>query len=216
MSSTRIYLASQSPRRRELLDQIGVRFETLNIDVPEQLKPQETATEYVQRLAIEKAKVGKMQLLENVFKDDKKTLRCWQSTKKHATIDVVIGADTAVVCEKVILGKPESAGHAAQMLRQLSGRTHEVLTGLALICGSSTLTDVSRNLVTFRPISEQEIARYIATNEGCDKAGGYAVQGVAAIFIEKIQGSYSGVMGLPLHETSNLLLQLGVDILPSS
>lgn len=210
-----VYLASQSPRRRELLDQIGVRFNVLSIDVPEQIKPFEPPSEYVQRLAIDKANAGKKQLQENFLKDDKNALRYWQSRKKHATMDTVIGADTAVVCDAVILGKPESVADATQMLRQLSGRRHEVLTGLAVTSGSKMLTAISRNWVTFREITDSEVERYIATKEGCDKAGGYAIQGIAAIFIEEIQGSYSGVMGLPLHETSNLLLQMGIDILPS-
>jgi len=214
MTTPCIYLASQSPRRRELLEQIGVRFNVLNIDVPEDKNPTESAYEYVERLAIAKANAGKIALNEQYLESEKNTLRCWQSKKKHATIDIVIGSDTAVVCDERILGKPVSSEDAAEMLRLLSGRTHEVLTGVA-VSGSSILTIVSRNLVTFRELSEVDISRYIATNEGVDKAGGYAVQGLAAIFIEKIQGSYSGVMGLPLYETANLLSQSGVQILPS-
>ena len=214
MTTPCIYLASQSPRRRELLEQIGVRFNVLNIDVPEDKNPTESAYEYVERLAIAKANAGKIALNEQYLESKKNTLRCWQSKKKHATIDIVIGSDTAVVCDERILGKPVSSEDAAEMLCLFSGRTHEVLTGVA-VSGSSILTAVSRNLVTFRELSEVDISRYIATNEGVDKAGGYAVQGLAAIFIEKIQGSYSGVMGLPVYETANLLSQSGVQILPS-
>ena len=208
-----IYLASNSPRRAELLDQIGVRFNVLSIDVPENTLSNEIPADYVQRLSIDKAKAGLAQLELNVLETDKNDLSSWQSTKKHATIGVVIAADTAVVCDGDILGKPESAEHARAMIRQLSGKTHEVYTGVT-VCGSRILSALSRTLVTFRDISEQEMTRYIDSNEGVDKAGSYAIQGKAAIFIENIQGSYSGVMGLPLFETSALLIQSGVEILP--
>ena len=217
----KVYLASNSPRRRELLDQIGVRFDVLDISIPEDQLASESPADYVQRLSIEKAAAGKKQLLQNDVKTQKKSLSDWQSTKKHATIDVVIGSDTAVVCEGEILGKPQSPEHARQMLRMLSGRTHEVFTGVAINSSRSSsdgdfeiLSAISRNLVTFRQISEQEIERYIATNEGHDKAGGYAIQGLAVIFIEQLQGSYSAVMGLPLFETAELLKQAGVEVLP--
>ena len=216
MPSPCIYLASQSPRRRKLLEQISVRFDVVEIDVPEHRQAGETPLDYVQRLALDKASAGMCRLREGLVKNDKKSLRYWQSTKKHATIELVIGADTAVVNDGMVLGKPQSASHAASMLRQLSGGTHEVLSGVAVVSHCKILTAISRNLVTFKDLSEQEIARYIATGEGHDKAGGYAIQGMAAIFIEKIQGSYSGVMGLPLYETSNLLAQMGVDILPGA
>ena len=212
MSTPHVYLASHSPRRRELLDQIGVKFDVLGVDIDETQLAEEIPSEYVQRLAITKASSGKKLLQASSLNDNKNKLTNWQSTKKHATIDLVLGADTAVVSDGDILGKPESPEHASEMLRQLSGRTHEVFTGVA-IAGSRILTAVSRNLVTFRALSEQEISCYVATNEGCDKAGSYAVQGIAAIFIEKIQGSYSGVMGLPLYEVANLLSQSGVEIL---
>ena len=213
MSTIPIYLASSSPRRRELLDQIGVAYEVLGVDVPEQSLTNESPVDYVQRLAIDKAKAGMARLEEKLFETDKFELSSWQSTKKNATIGLVIGADTAVVCDGDILGKPQSPQHAMAMLRQLSGETHEVFTGVA-VSGTCILTELSRTLVTFRCISEREIIGYIATNEGLDKAGSYAIQGKAAIFIEKIQGSYSGVMGLPLYETAELLVQSGAQILP--
>jgi len=214
MTTPCIYLASQSPRRRELLEQIGVRFDVLSIDISEDKNPTESPYEYVERLAVAKANAGKNALNEQYLESKKKPLWCWQSKKKHATIDIVIGSDTVVVCDEQVLGKPASNEDAVEILRLLSGRTHEVLTGVA-VSGSSILTAVSRNLVTFRELTELDISRYVATNEGRDKAGGYAVQGLAAIFIEKIQGSYSGVMGLPVYETANLLEQSGVQILPS-
>lgn len=206
-----VYLASNSPRRRELLDQIGVRFNVLSIDIPEEVLLNETPVDYVQRLSIEKAKAGIKQLKLNTSEIDKIGLSNWQSTKKHATIGLVIGADTAVVCNGEILGKPESPEHAKAMIQQLSARTHEVFTGVS-VCGSRVLTALSRTLVTFRAITEQEIMAYIATNEGADKAGSYAIQGKAAIFIENIHGSYSGVMGLPLFETAALLSKSGAEI----
>lgn len=208
-----IYLASNSPRRAELLDQIGVRFNVLSVDVPENSFSNEIPADYVQRLSIDKAKTGLEQLELNLLETDKNDLSSWQSTKKHATIGLVIGADTAVVSDGDILGKPESPEHARAMIRQLSGKTHEIFTGVC-VCGSRILTALSRTLVTFRVISEHEITCYIDSNEGVDKAGSYAIQGKAAIFIENIQGSYSGVMGLPLYETSALLSQSGLEILP--
>jgi len=208
-----IYLASNSPRRRELLDQIGVAYEVLGVDVPEQSLTNESPADYVQRLAINKAKAGMARLEGKLGETDKIELSSWQSTKKHATMGLVIGADTAVVCDGEILGKPESTQHAITMIKQLSAKTHEVFTGVS-VSGSCILTKLSRTLVTFRCISEREIIGYIATNEGVDKAGSYAIQGKAAIFVENIQGSYSGVMGLPLFETAELLVQSGVQILP--
>ncbi len=212
MSATKIFLASNSPRRRELLDQIGVRYKVLTISVPETQLSNEKPADYVERLAIAKAQAGKKWLEKNYLKADKNTLSNWQSTKKHATIELVIGADTAVVCDGEILGKPQSAEQAGQMLERLSARTHEVFTAVS-VQSSSILTAVSRNLVTFRQITSDEIKRYIATSEGVDKAGSYAVQGIAAIFIEQIQGSYSAIMGLPLFETAELLNKSGVQIL---
>ncbi len=212
MKQLPVYLASQSPRRRELLAQIGVRFDVLDVLVPEERQPGEAPSNYVQRVAIDKAQAGVALLEKNYLEANKTGLSNWQSTEKRATIGLVIGADTAVVCDGKILGKPESAEHAELILSQLSAKTHEVYTGVA-VYGSRILMLTSRTLVTFKRLSTQEIKGYIATNEGVDKAGSYAVQGLAAIFIENLQGSYSGVMGLPLHETACLLAQSGVDVL---
>lgn len=221
MSSTRvdmldnlplIYLASNSPRRRELLDQIGVRFKALSIDVDETPLVNESPEDYVQRLSQEKAKAGIQQLESGVSTMENNALSNWQSTKKHATMDLVIGADTAVVCGGQILGKPQSAEDAKAILRLLSDKTHDVFTAVT-ITGIESLTVLSRNLVTFKNISDKDILAYIATNEGTDKAGSYAIQGKAAIFIEQLQGSYSGVMGLPLFETAKLLSQFGYNVL---
>ena len=211
-----LYLASQSPRRRELLEQIGVGYKTVNIDVNESHIAAEPAEIYVQRIAFEKAKQGLAVLQKKNYKADKKSLRHWQSTKKHATIEIVVAADTAVVIGKEILGKPNSSEQALSMLLQLAGRRHEVMTGVTVSSRTKTVYALSRTTVTFSDICESDARRYIATNEGIDKAGSYAVQGLAAIFIEKIEGSYSGVMGLPLFETAKLLEQMGLNVLPSA
>ncbi len=212
MRPATVYLASRSPRRRELLTQMGVRFEVLDVSVVEDLLPNEAAHDYVQRIAIAKAQAGMLLLEKNDLESKKTALSHWQSTKKRATIGVVIGADTAVVCNGQILGKPGSAAQAEVMLKLLSGKTHEVFTAV-VVAHSRILTAVSRTFVTFKQLSSSEIQHYIATKEGHDKAGSYAVQGKAAIFIENLNGSYSGVMGLPLYETAELLAQAGVDVL---
>jgi septum formation protein len=185
-----IYLASQSPRRRELLQQIGVSHEVLQVSVDETPRTGEAAAEYVLRLALAKAEAGAR-----------------QSRRLP-----VLAADTAVVLGDRILGKPADRTEAIAMLQCLAGRTHKVLTGVALHHGrSDSRLSVSR--VTFRPISEQEALAYWATGEPADKAGGYGIQGRGALFISQLQGSYSGVMGLPLFETAELLQRAGVKLL---
>lgn len=204
-----IYLASQSPRRRELLRQIGVRFESLMLriaaprgaDVDETQRRGEPATEYVERLSREKAEFGLRSL----------SLRSLLSRP-------VLSADTVVIVDDQVLGKPANTFEATEFLRRLSGRTHEVRTSIALGRFESgektqTLQATSVTQVTFRKISVDEIERYCATTEPYDKAGGYAIQGLAAVFIQRIEGSYSGVMGLPLFETAQLLQDAGVTVL---
>jgi len=214
MTQPTVYLASQSPRRKELLNQIGIQPSIIRPDITEDVLASETAEDYVLRLAMAKAEAAQKQLDKSYSNTHKNSLSNWQSTKKHATIDIIVAADTAVVCQDKILGKPGSVEEATTMLRLLSGKSHEVLTGLA-VASSGILTSISRNLVTFRNITEQEIHRYLKTDEAYDKAGSYAIQGLAAIFITNIQGSYSGVMGLPLCETADLLEQSGRMILPA-
>ena len=203
-----IYLASRSPRRRELLHQIGVRFETLLLraeprkpaDVDESQHPSESAEAYVERVALEKAVCGQRVLIA-----------------RSQVFHPVLAADTVVVVDGQILGKPENAAQAAQFLRQLSGRTHEVRTSVALAAAPGPnvtpmmATSVSR--VTLRTLSEEEVQRYCDSNEPLDKAGGYAIQGRAAIFVAKLEGSYSGVVGLPLAETALLLMRAGIRVL---
>jgi len=186
-----IYLASGSPRRRELLAQLGVSFELLVTDIDESLQPDETGEPYVRRMASNKARAALAQL-----------------SGRRAP---VLGADTAVVVDRHILGKPEDKEAAAAMLRRLSGRTHDVLSAVAIVDSEGRREDiaVSRTLVTFRSLSDVEIDDYWATDEPRDKAGGYAIQGLGAVFIESIHGSYSGVMGLPLFETARLMNSFG-------
>ena len=183
-----LYLASQSPRRRALLQQIHIEFQQLSVTVPEQPQPDENPTDYVQRLALAKARAG------------------WQSI--HNDTAVVLGADTAVVIDDSILGKPQDRQMAAAMLQRLSGRTHNVLTGVAVVSAECELHALSSSAVSMREISPAEIHDYCASGESLDKAGGYAIQGRAAVFIQHLVGSYSGVMGLPLYETAALLVQL--------
>jgi len=190
MNFPRVYLASGSPRRSELLAQIGIEFDKLTIDVDESRLIDEMPLDYVQRIAQVKAKAGWAALGENELRP-------------------VIGADTSVIIGQDILGKPKNKAEAKTMLKRLSNNQHEVLTAVSLIYGEQVLTRVSYNKVTFAPLTEAELDWYITTGEGEDKAGSYAVQGLAALFIKKIEGSYSGIMGLPLRETMELLIDIG-------
>jgi septum formation protein len=186
-----IYLASGSPRRRELLAQLGISFELLVMDIDETLQAGEPADAYVCRMARDKARAAHGRL--------------------PARRAPVLGADTTVVVDQHILGKPADQDAAAAMLRRLSGRDHDVLTAVAIVDGDEEHESVavSRTVVTFRSLSDAEIDGYWVTGEPHDKAGGYAIQGLGAVFIEAIHGSYSGVMGLPLFETARLLNGFG-------
>ncbi|HDS1766169.1 Maf-like protein [Pseudomonas putida] len=186
---TLLYLASGSPRRRELLTQIGVPFIVINAPVDESPLPSESAPAYVERLARAKAAAG------------------------LARVDgpaVVLGADTAVVLDGRILGKPENREDALAMLADLSGREHQVLTAVALDDGQRVHSFCVTSKVRFRAISTDEAQRYWASGEPVDKAGGYAVQGLGAVFVTGLSGSYSAVVGLPLCETADLLGQFGI------
>lgn len=188
-----LYLASQSPRRRELLTQIGVEHRVISAPIDEARQPAETAEHYVQRLAREKAVAGWQQLLSQGL--------------PHAP---VLGADTAVVVDGDILGKPVDATDAHAILRRLSGRSHEVMTGVSICSGRGETVRLSRTRVWFRTLGDDEITRYWASGEPTDKAGAYGIQGLAATFVERIDGSYSGVVGLPLFETAELLRLYGI------
>jgi septum formation protein len=186
-----IYLASGSPRRRELLKQIGVPFRVIGADLDETVLHDEPPLAYVSRLAQAKAAAG------------------WAASRDSANAPV-LAADTAVVLDGRILGKPKDSDDATAMLLGLSGRSHEVLTAVALRSAAGIRAKISRSTVAFRPIDPREARAYWQTGEPADKAGAYAIQGYAAIFIMDLQGSYSGVMGLPLFETGALLEAAGV------
>lgn len=187
-----LYLASSSPRRSELLDQIGVRWQRLVTEVSEHRHPGEVPEVYVLRLALAKARATRARLPG----DDPRP---------------VLGADTAVVAaDGTVLGKPRDRDDARAMLERLSGAEHHVYSGVALVRGEEEQTRLSVSTVRFRVLTPDEIAAYWASGEPHDKAGGYAVQGLGALFIEHIAGSYSGIMGLPIFETAELLMQFGI------
>ena len=188
-----LYLASQSPRRRELLTQIGVAHQVVRVDVVEQPQVQESPSNYVQRLALEKASAG------------------WaQVNQSGLAVGPVLGADTIVVINEQILEKPRDAEHATAMLRLLAGATHQVKTAVAMVNAEQQLVKLSVTDVVFRSLDEAEINAYWHTGEPQDKAGGYAIQGLGAVFVEQIRGSYSGVVGLPIEQTVALLQEFNV------
>lgn len=186
-----LHLASQSPRRRELLARLGVDFGVVDVDVPEQRAPGEPPGDYVRRVAREKAGAG---LLEVVAVPGA----------------LVLGADTEVVLDDEVFGKPRDGADAAAMLRRLSGRTHEVISAVSLVSAGREAQVVCISQVSFAPLDEREIAAYVASGEPMGRAGAYAIQGGAERFVRRLEGSYSGVMGLPLHETAALLHGFGV------
>lgn len=185
---TDIYLASASPRRRELLDQLGVKYELLAVNIDEVRQAGETPEDFVQRMAVEKAMAG----LQTAPDDTRP----------------VMGADTVVVLDAVLMGKPQDREDGIAMLQQLSGRSHRVISAVALVgprTGGQAIVRLNASNVTFRDLSQAECEAYWETGEPADKAGAYAIQGQAAAFITRLEGSYSGVMGLPLYETAELL-----------
>ncbi len=184
-----IILASQSPRRAELLQQIGIRFKSAPADIDETPLPGESPEAFIRRMATGKA----------------------LAIHARHPQSIVLGSDTAVVLDGQILGKPENREHAIDMLLSLSGREHRVLTGVALAHRQIEYT-LSDNHVLFRDIRRAEAESYWESGEPTDKAGGYAIQGHGAVFIARIEGSYSGIMGLPLFETAQLLIRAGVPI----
>ncbi|MFO1425057.1 MAG: Maf family protein [Candidatus Competibacteraceae bacterium] len=191
MSAPWIYLASASPRRRELLRQIGVSYRRLRLDVDETPRLGETPDAYVVRLALAKARAG-----------------C--ATLGRRLPAPVLGADTAVVMDDAILGKPRDRAEGLTMLALLSGREHRVLSAVALAVPTRDAVRVQESRVRFRALTPAERAAYWDSGEPLDKAGGYAIQGRAAAFVAELRGSYSGVMGLPLFETAELLRAFGI------
>ena len=181
-----LHLASQSPRRRELLTQLGVDFRVVDVDVPELRAAGESPREYVNRVARDKARAGLAALA-------------------GAADAVVLGADTEVVLDDEVFGKPRDAQDAAAMLRRLSGRTHAVVSAVWLVDAQGERNACSVSRVRFAELDDAAIEAYVATGEPFGKAGAYAIQGRGATLIEHLEGSYSGVMGLPLFETAQLL-----------
>ncbi len=190
-----IVLASASPRRRELLGQIGVSYELLPVEVDENLRPGETATDFVCRVA-----------------DDKAATAGNRTNKGRC----VLAADTIVVIDGKILGKPSDQNEALDMLSLLSGRTHRVLTAITIRRDEQVSSALNESTVRFREIDAAERDAYWLSGEPADKAGAYAIQGLGAVFIEHLKGSYSGVMGLPLYETAALLKEFGIQALDSA
>lgn len=203
-AENQIYLASRSPRRRELLNQVGIKFNPLlmrealgrDVDVDERSLANETPTDYVCRVTRAKAEEGWKRVVQ-----------------RRLPVYPVLAADTIVTVDGCILGKPKNIEHAESMLKTLSGRSHHVLTAIAVCVRDNIQVRLSTSTVRFREISEQEMRSYLAGNYVLDKAGAYAIQGVAAVFIADIVGSYSGIMGLPLYETAQLLQESGIAII---
>ncbi|MEQ1620417.1 MAG: Maf family protein [Methylococcales bacterium] len=187
--TAQLILASASPRRRELLDQIQVRYLVKPVDLDETPLPNESPKEYVQRVAAEKSAACALQCRSNL---------------------PVLAADTSVVLGDVIMGKPRNQDDAIAMLRQLSGQTHQVMTALSLR-GHQHWQALTVTEVTFRQLTDTEIVAYWNTGEPLDKAGSYAIQGLGGIFVESLKGSFSGVVGLPLFETAELLAKQGIE-----
>ena len=199
-----LYLASHSPRRRELLRQINVRFETLLLrsdrmrgsDVEEIPRAGEAPTDYVTRITLEKARMGAARARE-----------------RGMAPGLVLAADTEVVIDGEALGKPLDAAAAAQMLTRLSGRSHEVLSAVAVATGETEIDiRLARSVVSLKVLDPVEVRRYVSSGEPLDKAGAYAIQGLGALFVTRLEGSYSAVMGLPLFETAELLRNNGFDL----
>ncbi len=190
-ASPMLYLASRSPRRNELLARLDIPFRALDLEVPECRGADESPLAYVRRVALDKARAG----LAQVVGDPQ---------------PVVLGSDTEVVLGDRVYGKPVDAAHAAAMLRSLAGRTHRVITAVALAAPAREAQVVVESEVTFAAMAEDEIAAYVASGEPMGKAGAYAIQGGAERWISRLAGSYSGVMGLPLQQTAALLRGFGV------
>lgn len=194
-----IYLASRSPRRTELLHQIGVEFLLHDIDIDESRLSAESATDYVCRMATTKAGIAREQIAHEKI-----------STQQESC--VVLAADTIIALDDDIIGKPADRDQCRCILERLSARQHLVLTAVALATAEDNALRLTRNRVSFKSLSAQEIESYCATEEPMDKAGAYAIQGKAALFIDHLEGSYSAVMGLPLFETAELLRNADIEL----
>lgn len=189
-----LYLASRSPRRAELLEQIGVSFAVLDVAIDERPYPDECPEDYVMRVALEKGRAGRAALGARISPP-------------------VLAADTSVVLDGEVFGKPRDRAHALEMLSRLSGREHRVLSAVTLVDDGIEWTRLSDSRVSFRALDARELDLYWDSGEPHDKAGAYAIQGRGALFVRHLSGSYSGVMGLPLHETGDLLARAGIALL---
>ena len=189
MTTPKLHLASSSPRRSRILEGMGLEFTASGVDIDERRQPGEAADSMVLRLAVEKA-----------------------GAVPPAVDTVVLGADTAVVLEGEVFGKPEDEADALRMLAELSGRCHQVMTGVAVRAGSATMSALSVTEVTFREIGPDEALDYWQSGEPEGKAGAYAIQGSGGAFVASIAGSYTGVVGLPVHETAELLRWAGIEV----
>lgn len=187
-----VILASQSPRRRELLATLGLEFQVANADIDESVRTDEAAFDYVLRLAQQKAQAVAAQI--------------------NDAQAVIIGSDTSVIFEAQILGKPLDEEDFSKMMKQLSGQTHQVMTAVAMVQGSKLISMVISTDVVFKSLSNEVIARYWQTGEPADKAGGYGIQGFGSFLVDHIRGSYSAVVGLPLSETAQMLLDCNIPI----
>ena len=190
-----LYLASNSPRRREILQNLGYTIHNIAAEIDETPRTREPAHDYVLRLAIAKNRAARQ-------------------ANPHARQFPIISADTSVVHRGAILGKPASPEHAAAMLRELSGDTHQVLTAVCVSFGEHEHACVQQNNVQFCPMGDAQIAAYIATGEPLDKAGAYGIQGIGGVFVQHLAGSFTGVMGLPVFETIALLQRCGAAVPP--
>ena len=186
-----LHLASQSPRRAELLARLGVEFGILELDIPEHRQPGEPAEDYVRRVAREKAGAGLLKVVA-------------------VPGALVLGGDTEVVLDDEVFGKPRDAADASAMLGRLSGRTHQVISAVSLVSAAREAQVVSISEVRFATLDDADIAAYVASGEPMGRAGAYAIQGGAERFVEHLSGSFSGVMGLPLYQTAQLLRDFGV------
>ncbi|MFC2352522.1 Maf family protein [Eikenella halliae] len=193
-----IYLASASPRRREILVSLGFQPVLLTAETDETARPGEAVADYVARMARQKNAAA----------------RQLSAQRGLALAQPLLSADTVVALDNAILGKPRDAAHARELLESLSGREHQVWTAVCVSLGGQTLEAAQRSDVRFKELSAQEIAAYIASGEPLDKAGAYGIQGIGGVFVAHLSGSFSGVMGLPVFETVQLLRQLGAPVPP--
>ncbi|QFT08688.1 nucleoside triphosphate pyrophosphatase [Vibrio sp. THAF190c] len=206
MNKSSLVLASGSPRRKELLTQLGYEFSVLVTDIEEQQQPDEDAQAYVQRLSLDKAKAA-LNLIAEQEPNSDSTVSLGSDNTASLSSDniVVLGSDTVVVSQGQVLEKPSDLADCKRMLTQLSDQRHQVMTAVSVVSADKHKTEIVITDVWFKPLSEQEIEKYWQTGEPCDKAGSYGIQGLGGRFVTRIEGSYYAVVGLPLFETDQLL-----------